>query len=168
MVFLSCSKSRSLGPICLPLTYCKQKKTKNQLRECSSCTVFPHAYQTWFMGTVVLQNYVIGIWPQKCCSQTKLYSLYRKMTLATYKCNLYIFIPHHMIVVEYYGFTFDFHVSVPLSVCRRGWLGETKVPCILIALQGIRLILAYSWARPVVLAAGMGKGECFISSVSSL
>ena len=83
------------------------------------------------------------------------------MTLATYKFNLYIFIPHHMIVVGYYGFTFDFHVSVPLYVCRRGWLGETKVPCILIALQGIRLILAYSWARPVVLAAGMGKGGMF-------
>ena len=38
------------------------------------------------------------------------------------------------------------------------WLGETKVSCIL-RHQGVQLILAYSWARPAVLAAG--KGECF-------
>ena len=37
--------------------------------------------------------------------------------------------------------------------------------------QGVQLILAYSWARPVVFAAGMGTGgggDVFISSVSSL
>ena len=34
---------------------------------------------------------------------------------------------------------------------------------------GVQLILAYSWARPAILAAGKGRGEnVFISSVSSL
>ena len=27
--------------------------------------------------------------------------------------------------------------------------------------RGIQLILAYSWARPAVLAEGKGRGECF-------
>ena len=49
-----------------------------------------------------------------------------------------------------------------------GWLGEAKVSCILHH-QGVQLILAYSWARPVVLAAGKGRGgNVFISSVPSL
>ena len=39
--------------------------------------------------------------------------------------------------------------------------------CILLH-SGVQLILASSWARPAVLEAGKGKGEMFISSVSSL
>ena len=50
-----------------------------------------------------------------------------------------------------------------------GWLGETKVSCIL-RHRGVQLILAYSWARPAILAAvnGWGGGDVFIASVSSL
>ena len=41
-----------------------------------------------------------------------------------------------------------------------GWLGEGKVSCILHHLS-VQLILAYSWARPAILVAGKGRGECF-------
>ena len=44
-----------------------------------------------------------------------------------------------------------------------GWgLGGAKVSCIL-RQWGIQLILADSWARPVILVAGKGRGEgeCF-------
>ena len=42
-----------------------------------------------------------------------------------------------------------------------GWLGGAKVSCIL-PHRGIRLVLAYSWARPAILVAGKGRrGECF-------
>ena len=49
------------------------------------------------------------------------------------------------------------------------WLGVVKMSCILHQ-QGVQLILAYSWPRPVVLVAGKGEGNVFffISSVSSL
>ena len=40
---------------------------------------------------------------------------------------------------------------------RRGWLGEAKVSCIL-RHRSIQLILAYSWTRPAILAAGKGRG----------
>ena len=43
---------------------------------------------------------------------------------------------------------------------KAGWLGEAKVSCIL-RHQGVQLILAYSWARPALLSAGMGRGEMF-------
>ena len=33
---------------------------------------------------------------------------------------------------------------------------------------GVQLILAYSWVRPAILVAGKGRGNVFISSVSSL
>ena len=49
---------------------------------------------------------------------------------------------------------------------RWGWSGVAKVSCILHH-RGVQLILAYSWARPAILVAGKGRGECFISSVSS-
>ena len=49
-----------------------------------------------------------------------------------------------------------------------GWLGEAKVSCIL-RHRGVQLILVYSWARPVILVAGIRvERECFISCVSSL
>ena len=48
-----------------------------------------------------------------------------------------------------------------------GWLGGAKVLCILHH-RGVQLILAYSWARPAILVAGKGRGNVFISSVSSL
>ena len=41
-----------------------------------------------------------------------------------------------------------------------GRSGVAKVSCIL-RHQGVQLILAYSWARPAVLAAGMGRGGMF-------
>ena len=45
-----------------------------------------------------------------------------------------------------------------------GWLGETKVSCSFCH-RGAKLILAYFWARPAVLAAGKGR---VISSIPSL
>ena len=53
-----------------------------------------------------------------------------------------------------------------LSGAMRGWSGVVKV-CILHH-QGVQLILAYNWTRPAILVAGKGRGECLISSVSSL
>ena len=47
------------------------------------------------------------------------------------------------------------------------WSGGAKVSCILCH-WGVQLILAYSWARPVILVAGKGRGNVFISFVSSL
>ena len=50
----------------------------------------------------------------------------------------------------------------------QGWLGEAKVLCILYH-WAIQLILAYSLARPAILAVGKDRGgNIFISSVSSL
>ena len=42
-----------------------------------------------------------------------------------------------------------------------GWLGVTKVLCIL-RHRGVQLILAYSWARPAILVAGKGRGGMFL------
>ena len=42
-----------------------------------------------------------------------------------------------------------------------GWLGEATVSYIL-RHQGVQLRLAYSWARPAVLAAGKGRGGMFL------
>ena len=41
-----------------------------------------------------------------------------------------------------------------------GWSGGAKVSCILCH-RGVQLILAYSWARPAILVADKGRGECF-------
>ena len=38
-----------------------------------------------------------------------------------------------------------------------GWLGEAKVSCIY-RHRGVQLILAYSWARPAIIVAGMIVG----------
>ena len=46
-----------------------------------------------------------------------------------------------------------------------GWLGETKVSCIL-RHRGFQLILAYSWARLAILAACKGREKYFISLLS--
>ena len=57
---------------------------------------------------------------------------------------------------------------IKIIQCTRGWLGGAKVSCILCH-RDVELILAYSWARPVILVAGKGRREnVFISSVSSL
>ena len=48
-----------------------------------------------------------------------------------------------------------------------GWLNEAKVSCILHH-QGVQLILAYSWAGPVILAAGEGRGGMFLFYFSTL
>ena len=42
-----------------------------------------------------------------------------------------------------------------------GWLGEATVSCIL-RHRGVQLRLAYSWARPAILAAGKGRGGMFL------
>ena len=42
-----------------------------------------------------------------------------------------------------------------------GWVGDAKVSCIL-RHQGVQLILAYSWARPTILAEGKGRGGMFL------
>ena len=42
----------------------------------------------------------------------------------------------------------------------RGWLDEAMVSCIL-RHRGVQQILAYSWARHAILAAGKGRGGCF-------
>ena len=49
---------------------------------------------------------------------------------------------------------------IDMSINRWGWLGEAKVLCTL-RHQGVQLILASSWAKPAVLAAGKGRGDCF-------
>ena len=41
------------------------------------------------------------------------------------------------------------------------WLGEAKVSCILCH-RGIQLTLAYSWARPAIVAAGTGRAGMFL------
>ena len=47
-------------------------------------------------------------------------------------------------------------------MCRvEWWSGVVKVSCIL-RLQGVQLILAYSWARPAILVAGKGRGGMFL------
>ena len=47
------------------------------------------------------------------------------------------------------------------SCAYRGWLGVAKVSCIL-RHKGVQLILAYSWARPVVHVEGKGRGGMFL------
>ena len=42
-----------------------------------------------------------------------------------------------------------------------GWLGVAKVSCI-IRHRGVKLILAYRWARPAILIAGKGRGGMFL------
>ena len=42
-----------------------------------------------------------------------------------------------------------------------GWLGEVKVSCSFCH-WGAQLILAYSWARPAILVADMGKGGMWV------
>ena len=54
--------------------------------------------------------------------------------------------------------------QLTLSFWEAGWgrgLGEAKVSCIL-RQRGVQLILAYSWARSAVLAAGTGKWGTFL------
>ena len=61
-------------------------------------------------------------------------------------------------------FIFPCHFSSVLCIClfmSFFLLGEAKVSCILRHL-GVKLILAYSWARPAVLAAGKGRGGMFL------
>ena len=42
-----------------------------------------------------------------------------------------------------------------------GWSGGAKVLCI-VRHRDTQLILAYSWARPAILVAGMGRGGMFL------
>ena len=67
----------------------------------------------------------------------------------------------------FYFFCFFTSIHFPLSplslsfICSEGWLGEAKVSCIL-RHRGVQLILAYSWARPAILAAGKSRGGMFL------
>ena len=47
--------------------------------------------------------------------------------------------------------------NLDLSILTMGWLDEAKVSCSFCH-RGVQLILAYSWARPAVLAAGKDRG----------
>ena len=76
-----------------------------------------------------------------------------------------------MDVITYFfpkaGFDISCKLSPMKTICmkcqnlfsrgKKGWLGEAKVSCILCH-GGVQLILAYSWPRPAVLAAGKGRG----------
>ena len=55
------------------------------------------------------------------------------------------------------------HLIVKILALVRGWLGEAMVLCIVRHL-GVQLILAYSWARPAILAAGKGRRGMFLLS----
>ena len=62
--------------------------------------------------------------------------------------------------------TADAHTAINnISICKDTqewpgmWLGGA-VSCIL-RHWGVQLILAYSWAKPAILVAGTGRGECF-------
>ena len=54
-----------------------------------------------------------------------------------------------------------------MYVQEKDLLRVAKVACIL-RHRGIQLILAYSWARPVILVVVRVEGNVFFSSVSSL
>ena len=56
--------------------------------------------------------------------------------------------------------------SFALQLGLVGW-GKGVLYCILHH-WGVQLILAYSWARPAILAAGMGRGGLFLISSESL
>ena len=61
-------------------------------------------------------------------------------------------------LIRSYKFMYVFQSCSPVS---RVWLGEATVSCIL-RHREVQLILAYSWARPIVLAAGKGRGWMFL------
>ena len=46
-----------------------------------------------------------------------------------------------------------------VQTARGGWLRQR---CHVSSHRGVQLILAYSWARPAVFAAGKGRGEMFL------
>ena len=48
-----------------------------------------------------------------------------------------------------------------VSTGKMGWSGGAKVLCILHH-WGVKLILAYSWARPAILVVGKGRGGMFL------
>ena len=52
------------------------------------------------------------------------------------------------------------HLGIIIALGQKadeGWSGGAKVSCIL-RYRGVQVILAYSWARPAILVAGMGRG----------
>ena len=56
-----------------------------------------------------------------------------------------------------FSLLFDMFVCIKCKEEVRRWLGDAKVSCSFCH-RGALLILADSWARPVVLAAGKGRG----------
>ena len=44
--------------------------------------------------------------------------------------------------------------------CPAGWLGGKGV--VYLTLPGVKVIFAYSWARPAILAEGKGRGGMFL------
>ena len=59
--------------------------------------------------------------------------------------------------------SFFFLLALPSLVLLHSswWLGGAKVSCIFCH-RGVQLILAYSWARPVILVAGKGREVMFL------
>ena len=86
-------------------------------------------------------------------------------------CSVIVIFPwylHVYFLVSFKMATMTIYIIKPLNKFSKtastivlvGWLGEAKVSCILLH-QVIQLILAYSWARPAVFAAGKGRGGMF-------
>ena len=64
-----------------------------------------------------------------------------------------------------YLFYFSVSIFFLLLLLLWGRLGEAKMSCILHH-PGVQLRLAYSWARPAILAAGKGRGGMFLAHLS--
>ena len=63
--------------------------------------------------------------------------------------------------VLYYHAYIKPHFEYCCTIWIGGWSGGAKVSCIL-RHRGVRLILAYSWARPAIFVAGKGRGGMFL------
>ena len=110
-------------------------------------TVFFHIWLMYLSFIINLFFYIFRLHISQFC--------YRR-------CLLYLLLISHF----YHRlpfFTFPSCMSILsyiFSFLLLGWLGEAKVSFILCH-RGIQLRLAYSWARPAILAAGKGRGRMF-------
>ena len=72
---------------------------------------------------------------------------------------IWVFVDHTGLIV---GFVVHWLIFCSLSSSISWvWLSEAKVLCIL-RHWGVQMILAYTWGRPPVLAAGKGRGGMFL------
>ena len=65
-----------------------------------------------------------------------------------------------VVLGKYFSY-FSTKTYVVVLIRSWGWSGGAKVLCILHH-WGVRLILAYSWARPAILVVGKGRGGMFL------